>query len=169
MDAATAAVSLVFLQAFGALAGSFAVVWGEFSYIRAMRDGKIETAERAHLDSIAAALRFGMMLVLLSSLGLVVTAYFLESATPPALSPSYWIVITLSLLIVWASWALSRKRVSFTYGSALVFTAWWFLSYLTLGWLPLLTFGSAIAAFVIAVALFYALLVSARFLALRKG
>ena len=161
--------SLASLQALGALVGALAVVWGELSYIRAMRDGKVEVAERAHLDSIAAALRFGMLLILLSSLGLIVAAYLEQSVLPPAISPSYWILITLALFIIWASWALSRKRVSFSNGSALVFTAWWFLAYLTLGWLPTLSFDSAVAAFVIAAALFYALLVSARFLALRKG
>jgi hypothetical protein len=78
------------------------------------------------------------------------------------MSASYWILMTLALLIVWGTWALSRKRVRFSYGSALVFTGWWFLAYLTLGWLPGLSYGSAVAAFVVIGVLFYALLQSGR-------
>ncbi len=164
----TLVLAFLFFQTLGALGGSGAVVWGEIAYMRALRDGKVDRAERAHLESIALGLRFGMLLLLLSSLGLVVIAYLEKSAAPPALRPSYWILITLSLLIVWASWALSRGRISFSYGSAILFSAWWFLSYLTLGWLPTLTLGSAVAAFVIVTALFYALLQSTRFLFARK-
>ena len=44
---------LVFCQALGASIGAFTAVWSELAYVRAMRDGKIDVAERAHLRSIA--------------------------------------------------------------------------------------------------------------------
>jgi len=161
-------VWLLALQTIGALIGAGAVLWGEFAYIRAMRDGRVTHAEREHLDRVALGLRFGMVLLLLSSLGLVIANYLAQSVTSPATSASYWILITLALLIVWASWALSRGRVSFAYGSALLFSAWWFLAYLTLGLLPVIAFSSAVAAFVVATALFYALLQTTRFFLVRK-
>ena len=112
---------LVFCQALGAFSGAFAAVWGELAYIRAMKDGKIDTAERAHLTIIANGLRFGMLLILLSSFGLVVVAYALHAALQPALSVSYWTLIVLTILIIGVSWALSRRRISFALGSAIVF------------------------------------------------
>lgn len=158
---------LFFCQALGASVGVFTAVWSEVAYIYAMRDGKIDHAERVHLNALAKGLRFGMTLLLLASLGLVVAAYALQDAVQPALSASYWISIALSLLIICTTWALSRKRISFSFGSAIVFTAWWFLAYLTIGWLPPLSFGSAVALLVLATAVFYVFLHYGRFLALR--
>ena len=118
---------LVFCQALGAFFGALMAVWSEIVYVRAMRDGKIDTAERAHLDVIAKGLRFGMTLLLLSSFALVVVDYELKLPLQPALSSSYWFSITLALLIVGVSWALSRKTITFALGSAIIFSSWWFL------------------------------------------
>lgn len=159
----------VFFQALGASIGALSVIWSEITYIRAMRDGEIDAAEGAHLRVIATGLRFGMFILLLASLGLVVTAYVLKAKAQPALSASYWTVIVLALLIIGVSWALSRRRISFALGSAAVFTAWWFLAYLSFGWLPPLSFGAAVAFYVVATAIFYALLATARYLSLRKS
>lgn len=156
---------LVFCQALGACVGVVSVVWGEFAYIRAMRDGKVTHAERAHLDHIARGLRFGMSLLLISSLALVVVAYTLHAATQPALMANYWILIALALLVTAVSWALSHKHISFALGSAVAFTGWWFLAFLTLGQIPPLSFGAAAAFFVVATGIFYALLQYARMLA----
>ena len=158
-------VFLVFCQALGASVGAVTVIWGEFAYIRAMKDGEIDVAERAHLNIIAKGLRFGMTLLLLASLGLVIIAYILQAVIQPALTPAYWTLIMLSLLVIGISWALSRKRVSFAVGSAIIFTAWWFLSYLTLGWLPQLSFGSAAALLVVATVVTFALFHYVRLLA----
>ena len=156
---------VVFCQALGALIGAFTVVWGELAYLKAIRDGRIDRAERAHLRAIAHGLRFGMTLLLLASLALVITEYAAHAALQPALTSSYWTLVIFALLVVYVSWALSRERISFALGSAIAFTGWWFLAYLTLGWLPPLTFGATIAFFVVATAIFYAILQYARMLA----
>ena len=156
---------LAFCQALGALIGAATSVWGELAYLRDMRDGKIDAAERAHLDILARGLRFGMTLLLLSSLGLVIAAYASRAPLQSALTPGYWTLLALALLVVGVSWALSRRHVSFAFGSAALFTAWWFLAYLTLGLLPPLSFGSAVALLVVATALMYALLHYVRTLA----
>ncbi|MFA6414646.1 MAG: hypothetical protein WC217_02155 [Candidatus Paceibacterota bacterium] len=159
---------LVFCQALGALTGALSAVWGELAYVRAMRDGRLDHAEREHLAAIARGLRFGMSLILFSSLGLVVVAYLLHAAAQPALSGSYWLLIVLAILVTAASWALSRKQIPFALGSAVVFTGWWFLTFLTFGQVPVLSFGSAAAFFIVATAIFYAVLQYGRFLSLRK-
>ncbi len=166
---ATTLLVLVLLQALGAVVGAVSAVVGEWVYIKALRDGHVDRAERLHLDSLAKGLRFGMLLLLLSSFGLLISAYVLQSSPTPAETPAYWILIVLSLLTVWGSWALSRKRISFAYGSAIVFSAWWFLAYLTLGWLPPLTFGAFLAAFIVVTAIFYLLLRAIRHVASRPA
>lgn len=160
---------LILCQALGAIIGAFMAVWGEIAYVRAMRDGKVDVAERSHLMHIGHGLRFGMSLLLLASLVLVIVAYMLQVAPQPGLSTSYWILITLALLTIAVSWALSRGRISFAFGSATIFTSWWFLVYLTFGIFPLLSFGAVAAFFVVATGISYALLTSARFLMLRRN
>lgn len=158
---------LVFCQAFGAIVGAVTAVWGEMAYVKAMRDGKVDVAEHKHMDIIAHGLRYGMTLHLLASFGLVVIAYINQNTLQPALTASYWTLIALALIVISVSWALSRKHVSFKLGSASIFTAWWFLVYLSFGWLPL-SFGAAVMSFVVATAIFYALLYYARLLSSTK-
>jgi len=161
----TLIVFIVFCQALGALIGASATVWGEISYIRALNDGTITHAERAHLRIIAHGLRFGMTLLLVASFALVISAYLSRSVVQPALTTSYWALMLLAFLIIYVSWALSRQRISFALGSALAFTAWWFLAYLTFGWMPALTFTAISAFFIIAAGIFYFILTYARMLA----
>ena len=156
---------IVFCQALGALVGAFSTVWGEIAYMHAIRDGKLDHAERMHLRAIGHGLRFGMTLLLIASLALVVVAYLSRAALQPALTPGYWTLIVFAILIVYVSWALSRNRISFGLGSAIAFTAWWFLAYLTIGWIPPLAFSSAVAFFVVATGIFYGILQYARLLA----
>jgi len=165
----TALISfIVFCQTLGALIGASTAVWSELAYLRAMRNGKIDVAERAHLRIIAHGLHFGMTLLLLSSLALVIAAYIAHLSPQPAVTTSYWVLTLFASIIIYASWALSRNRISFALGSAIAFTAWWFLVYLALGWIPLISFGATIAFFVVATAIFYAILGYTRMLATDK-
>lgn len=160
---------IVFCQALGAFVGASATVWGEFVYLQALRDGKIDHAERMHLNAIAHGLRWGMSLLLISSLSLVIVAYLSHATLQPVLTSSYWVLTVFALLIIYVSWALSRKRISFALGSAIAFTAWWSLAYLTIGWMPALSFSATIAFFVVATGIFYAILQYARMLAHPKS
>jgi len=156
---------LIFCQALGACVGAFTAIWGELAYVRDMRDGKLDTAERAHLNVIAHGLRFGMTLLLVASLALVVIAYAFNETPQPALTASYWIFIALAILIIGISWALSRKKISFAFGSAITLTAWWLLAYLTLGQLPIVSFAAAVALYVVLTAVIYVVLRYLRVLA----
>ena len=72
--------------------------------------------------------------------------------------------IALALIVITISWALAKKHIAFPLGSASIFTAWWFLVFLSFGLLPL-SFGAAAMSFVVATVIFYALLYYARLLA----
>jgi hypothetical protein len=149
----TLIVFFVILQAVGAILGAGGSVWGEVSYFQAIRDGRIDRAERAQLAVIARALRWGMLLLLVSSIALVLIAFIIESPFQPATTASYWSLMTLAFAVIWASWALSRRRAAFWLGSAIVFTGWWVLALLALGRLPLLSYGATLAFFVVACAI----------------
>jgi hypothetical protein len=159
--------TLVVCQALGALVGTVSAVWGELAYVKAMRDNAIDTAERAHLDTLAHGLWVGMSILLSASLALVVLAFVQDATLQPALTPVYWSFMSLALLVTLLVWALSRRRVSFPLGSAAILTAWWMLLYMALGRFPELGFGAVIATYVVATALMYAVLQYARFLAWR--
>lgn len=159
-------IVLIVCQALGAILGAVGAVWSEVAYVHAMRDGEVDSAERRHLAHLARGLRFGMTLLLVSSLGLVIAAYMRGASVQPALTASYWMLILLALVVVYVSWALSRSKISFALGSAIAFTGWWFLVYLTLGLLPALTFGGAVAFYVVAAGIFYAILHYARFISI---
>lgn len=151
-------ILLVYIQAFGAIVGVGSAVRAELAYVRAMRDGRVSEAERHHLDAIAHGLKYGMTVLLLASLGLVVASYLAGAAVQPALTSGYWSFVALALLVIFLAWALSRQHVSFTIGSAAIFTGWWFLLYLALGRFPLGSFGATAFFFLVATAVFYGIL-----------
>jgi len=145
---------LVLGQALGALIGAGMAVWSEIVYVQALRDGKVDHAERAHLKAIGRGLRFGMTILLVSSIGLVISAYVSENTLHSVLTTSFWTLVTLALIILSSSWLLSRKRASFLVSSATAFTAWWFLVYLTFGKLPTASPNFTVLFFVVAVFFF---------------
>ncbi len=155
---------LAILQAVGAVIGAGGSVVGELFYLRAIQDGYIDGAERAHLRIIAAALRWGMIILLLADIGLVLAAYVTGAALQPAFSTPYWIQSVLALIIIAASWGLSRRRIPFWFGSGASFAAWWYIALLDLGRLPTLTFGSSLAYYALAAAIIMAVLAYARML-----
>lgn len=157
------AAFLIFCQGLGALVGVVAVVWGEWAYFRAMRDGHIDRAERKHLDAIAHGLRWGMTLLLLATFALVIVAY-VAGGPQPGLMTDFWVLVIIALVVIYASWALSRKKLSFAMGSALAFAGWWFIAFLFLGRIPGLSFGAMVAFFVVSAVIFYYVLRYARLL-----
>lgn len=158
----TLALVLALLQALGAVIGAGGSVLGELAYFSAIRDGRISHAERDHLARIASALRLGMLLLLLSSIGLAIVAFVAHDPLQPAATTGYWLLMLLSLAIITLSWALARRKIPFAIASGAAFTAWWYMAFLTLGQAPDLTLGAAIALYVVASAIISGILYFAR-------
>lgn len=146
------------IQAAGAVVGAGGSVFAEVFYFEAIRDGRIDEGERAHLRTVAEALRWGMILLLVGSIGLVILNFAYITPVQPALTSAYWLQMFLAFVVIAFSALLSRGRVSFTLGSAAVFTAWWLITFLAFGQLTSLSFGEGIAFFVVALAIIAALL-----------
>lgn len=161
------ALLLIYSQVIGAVVGVVSVVAGELRYIRALRDGRIDAGERAQIESIGYGLKYGMTLLLVGTGGLVYVAYFLKSAQQPALSSGYWMLMGVALLIITISSRIARRDIRFGMGTAILFTSWWFLSFLSLGWLTL-TIGSAIASLLVTTVVFYGILSYIRLLSARQ-
>jgi len=159
---------LISAQVLGALVGVVMTIAGEMAYVKAMKDGRIDAAERGHLDYIGHSLKFGLSLLLLASLGLTIIAYVLHRGVQPALTANFWELTMLSLIVIAGAWALSRKKVPFALGSAALFTAWWFVTFLLLGKVSDLSFGAVLASYLVIGAIIYMVLHYARLLFLRK-
>lgn len=141
------------LQAIGAIIGAGGAVVGELFYFRAVRDGRIDTAEREQMMVVAKALRWGMILLLISSIALVLIDFIYVVPYQPALTSVYWVEMTIALVVIIASWSLSRRKIEHWLGAAAVFTGWWFLALLTLGHMTIITYGASIGVYVVATAI----------------
>src|SRR3989338_4994025 len=106
------------MQDAGAVVGAGGTVFAELFYLRAGKDGAIDEAERAHLSTVAGALRVGMLIFLIGSVGMVIMSFAYLTPLQPALTHTYWIQAGLVFAILFFAWALSRRLVSFTVGSA---------------------------------------------------
>ena len=146
------------MQAAGAVVGAGGSVFAELFYLRAVKDGAIDEAERAHLSTVAGALRIGMLIYLIGSVGMVIMSFAYLTPLQPALTHTYWIQAGLVFAILFFAWALSRKLVSFTVGSAGVFAGWWFITFLVFEKLPAITFGAAVGIYLVATAVVAAFL-----------
>jgi len=140
----------VLVQAVSAVVGAGGAVVGEISYFRAIGDGRIDAAEAAHLAVIARVLRYAMSGLLIASFVLVVSAYVRASSVPPAVTSGYWMQTLLAVVIIWSTWALSRRRVTFAVGAGTAFSAWWFIALMNLGQVPALSFGALLMYYIVA-------------------
>ena len=150
------------LELCGALIGAAFSIRAEYAWLKAMRDGHIDRAERAHLDEIADGLRYGMVLLVVSSIALVFLSYASGAPLQPATTGTYWSMMTVILVIVIAAWAHSHEWIGFSLASAAVFSGWWFLLYLIIGFVPSVSFGELVGAFIASTILLYAILYGAR-------
>lgn len=127
--------------------------------------GQLDHAERRHVRVIGKALRFGMTLFLLGSIGSVVSAYVDGVETQPGLSALYWISNALALVVIFASLAHARSPKPSALVFAVIAIGWMFLFLGAAGWLSGLSFGAAVAAYVVCTGAGYGLIEYGRFLA----
>ncbi len=146
------------LQAIGAAIGAGGSVFAELFYLQAIRDGHIDVAEKRHMRTIAKTLRAGMLTVLTSSIALVLLAFIYDRNPQPAFTTSYWILMILAFVVIFGSWALSRKKMGATLAAAIAFMGWWFIALLAFGRFPAMSVTSTIGLFVVATAIMAAIL-----------
>ena len=124
---------LVALNTFGALIGVGFTTFAEIFYTHAVSDGEIDHHERKYLRHLFKGFTFGITLVLFSNLALIVLEYLVPDAPQAVLAAPFWALQTLTLLIIATGWLLSKRRIAWWLGSAMVLTAWWVMLFIDLG------------------------------------
>jgi hypothetical protein len=123
------------LHTLGAIICAGYVAFAEFFYTKAASDGIIDHHERKYLRHLFSGLRFGMSIVLVSSIALIVLEYLLPDSPQDVLSAPFWALQTLTLLVLFFAWLLSRKNAEWWFVSAAILTGWWMMLLIDLGYL----------------------------------
>jgi hypothetical protein len=131
MSAADGLFICAALASLGGALGAVGISFGELFYARAIADGKIENCEKEYIRATFWSLRAGMALVLIGSIGRIALQYFAWDAPQHALTDSFWMSLTLAIVVMVAGWALSSNRIPWRLGSALGFAGWWMIFVLT--------------------------------------
>ena len=121
------AEALMMVHALGAALGAAGVTFAELFYTRAVVDGKINTCEKEHIRHTLWALRWGVMVVVLSGIALVTVEYFLPNSAQTVLTVPFWMIHTLTVIVIIFGFLISRSLVPWWIGSAAAFTAWWMM------------------------------------------
>ncbi len=154
------------LTSLGAALGAVGITMGELFYTRAAADGKIETCEKEYIRATFWTLRYGMSLVLISSIAQIVTQYFAIDAPQDVLTPAFWFSLISALCVIFAGWGIARNRIPWWLGSAIGFTGWWTIFVLT-AWRNLpYSFFTLLITFVIGTAVVAGLFSAIRSLAM---
>ena len=136
---------LAALNTFGALVGTGMTTFAEIFYTHAVSDGEIDHNERKYLRRLFKGFTFGITLVLLSNIALIVLEYLVPDASQAVFAAPFWALQTLALLIIITGWLLSKRRIAWWLGSAMVLTAWWVMLLIDLGFFN--TTGFLVLAF----------------------
>jgi hypothetical protein len=123
----------VLLHLVGAILGTFYVTWAELSYMFAAKDSTIDHRERKYLRKIYRGLHLGMMLVLVSAIGLVVAEYLVPNAPQAVLAAPFWASQTLAIIILFFGKLLSDKKIAWWYAAPSILVAWWLLMLIDFG------------------------------------
>jgi hypothetical protein len=98
----------------------------------------------------------------------VLVEFIYDAPVQRALTSGYWIEMGLVFAIIFFAWALSRKIIRFAISSGAIFTGWWFIALLSFEQLPDMTFGAAVAFYVVVAGIITAFLAYLRTMVMRK-
>lgn len=114
-----------FVHVLGAAIGAAGITFGEIFYLKATADGRVDARERDYLHTTFFALKWGLMLTLISGITLGILEYAYSGAENHVLSAPWWFVNTLAFVIIFAGWGMAREKISWWLGSSLAFSGWW--------------------------------------------
>ncbi len=121
-------MSLHFFLIFGHIIGTILGVGGatmiEIHLNKALRDGKMDTAERDFLGSDFLITRIGMGLGLITGIGFIVE-YALNDQLFRTDNGIFWAKMLIFLIIVINAYLLHKHKIGLYWGSAFSFISWW--------------------------------------------
>ena len=140
---------LLALHTLGALIGVGFVTFAEVFYTKAASDGVIDHHERKYLRHLFHGLQFGMVLVIISGFALIVLEYLLPDSPQDVLSAPFWAIQTLTVFVVLLAYLLSKKYVAWWFASAAIFTGWWTILSIDLGYFNQFGYLTILATYLI--------------------
>lgn len=115
------------LHTIGASIGAIGALYAEICYLRAINTDLGAELERQWFTTTFNALAGGMFLVLLSSIGIVIVQYLVPGGPQYVFHSALWMQYSLSVIVIFAAWFLSRRAFPWWFGSSLIFSGWWML------------------------------------------
>lgn len=119
------AEALLMIHALGAALGAAGVTFAELFYTQAVVDGKIDSCEKKHIEHTLWALQWGVSIMVLAGIGLIIVEYFLPYSEQTVLTAPFWMIHTLTVVVIVFGFLISRNLVPWWLGSAAAFSAWW--------------------------------------------
>jgi small-conductance mechanosensitive channel len=121
------ALILSALHTIGAVLGAGGVTFAELLYAQGIADGKIDASEEKHIRATFFSLRWGMSLLLISGVGLIVVEYLLPNTPQHVMLTPFWVMNTLTVVILLFGFLLSRRTISLWLGGSVALTSWWMI------------------------------------------
>ncbi len=142
------------LLVFGHIAGTILGVGGatiaEVQIIQALRDGKVDSSERALMHANYTTIRVGMALIILSGLALV-WWHLAQGNDWVITSAKIQVKDIMFVAIVANAIALTKRWVPLWLGAAVSFTSWWGATILGVMHRPPYSFLTLLIAYIVAI------------------
>ena len=143
---------LVILHVAGVILGVGGATIAEVNLIQALRDGKIDSSEKALMHANYTVIRVGMVFVLLSGLALVWWWLTVEGNDWVITSGKILVKDVMMGAIFLNAFLLTKHWVPLWLGAAISFTSWWGATILGL-WRTSHSFWAILIAYIIAIGL----------------
>lgn len=108
----------------GTVLGAGGSTFAEIFHRKLSRDGVVDETEKSFLRTTYAAMRVGMILLVLSGFGLLLLLRF-EGVEEHIYSPRLWAKLIITLIIIANALLLHLRRIPLWLGSAVSLTSWY--------------------------------------------
>ena len=115
---------LIIMHLIGTVLGVGGATFIEIFLVKAMRDGKVDTAEGDFLKTTFTVVRVGLALALISGFGFLLLYQF-HGQTFKLYNPLLWAKLTIVIIIALNALLLQAHKISLYWGSALSFVSWY--------------------------------------------
>lgn len=140
---------IIFLHVAGTILGVGGATVAEVQIHKALKDGSVSADEGALLHGTYRVLRVGMLLIIISVLGML-WHHYTNDTLGRLLNEKVWFKEFLFLIIIINAVSISNRWVPLWLGAAISFTGWWMATILGVaGRLPY-SFWSYVLTFIIA-------------------
>lgn len=144
-------IFLVFMHVAGTILGVGGATLAEVFHVKALSDGKVHADEKALMHANYKVIRIGLLLIIVSGVGLLWWWVFMGNNDWPLTAPKVWLKDLLTGIILVNAILLTKRMVPMWLGASLSFTSWWGATFLGVWRHIPYTFWEMFSVYVIAV------------------